>query len=100
MDGIPAGVCKYGYGTKSDRGKFQPEAVHGGLNTAPHEGGSQPAISLAKGGQAAAPATKFSGTESFGASVKHLNVKLGGPAKKAGQAAIPEGVRKFGGKAV
>lgn len=93
----PEGVRYFGYTSGSDKGKFQPASVQAGQTKVQAISGSQPAIKQAKGGAGATPAGvhKHSGTMDC-CKVKHMNASHGGPSRKAGADACPEGVRKFG----
>ena len=87
----------YSYGQKSSKGKFHPADINAGQSAVAGSCEPHPAISLAKGGSAKiAGVHQHSGTEAY-TKVQHKNASHGGPAKKAGADATPEGVRKFGG---
>ena len=91
----PPGVRYFSYGTKKNAGKAQPDNVSKGLITVEAISGSHPAISMAKGGSGkVAGVTQHSGKEAH-VKVMHKNASHGGPAKKAGASARPEGVRVF-----
>lgn len=92
----PAGVKCYGYKQSGNKGRFQPDTVNAGQSGAEFYEGSQPGITLAKGGSAKIAGVKqMSGKENH-VKVKHLNASHSGP-KKAGAdaSARPEGVRVF-----
>lgn len=101
---IPEGVRKFdGSGEQaSTKGKYTPAGVSPGRSANTKGSGSHPAIELQNGSANKIPAAvrKHSGTEDFGAQVKHLNAKHSGPSKAAGANAIPEGVRKFKGTGI
>lgn len=98
----PAGVKCYGYKKSDSRGKAHPDSVNAGQAQVEFYEGSQPAVTLAKGGSAKIAGVKQAkGTEPLGAKVRHLNASHSGPAKVGADAsARPDGVRVFRDNAV
>ena len=96
-DKCPAGVRYFGHAKSGSKGKHHPADLGSGPNTTEFISGGGPAPKLAKGGSSKLAGVKqLSGTEHF-TKVQHKNASLGGPAKKAGANATPDGVRSFGG---
>lgn len=97
---VPSGVKYWGHEKAGDKGKFHP-AVGSGPNTTKHISGSYPSISKPSGGSDAACGAnvKHSGTENHVKVVSKSGAR-GGPQKKSGANATPDGVRKFAGTSV